>query len=315
MGLLEYIPAEQRAAIERSWSSASPRRRAGIAISTVIALLLCLSLLHTGIAPLLSSENALRRKTWSQTSDYDIVVSHYSEELEMMRDTIKQVSERLPLKATRRVIIYSKGPKSENKEGMKELLDMADEVVGLPNLGREGETYLSHIVRHYETPSTNLAEHTIFMQPHLAWHWVFLPRLERLIQPNTGFVSFGPYINHTCGKDSTGQSFPRMADIYSIFRADLCPPEPVVATWAGQFMVSRQRILENQQRAYANIKAKFHEPTDHWIWKEGWWNNEPSNPTLGHALERSWPMIFNCTDASMAETCGEGHGATCQCLD
>lgn len=64
------------------------------------------------------------------------------------------------------------------------------------------------------------------LQPHVAWHWVFLPRLENLLKPNTGFMSFGPYINQTCGIDSTEQTFPRMADIYSAFRGDLCPPIP-----------------------------------------------------------------------------------------
>lgn len=65
-----------------------------------------------------------------------------------------------------------------------------------------------------------------FLQPHVAWHWVFLPRLENLLKSNTGFMSFGPYINQTCGVDSSSQSFPRMADIYSAFRSDLCPPIP-----------------------------------------------------------------------------------------
>lgn len=64
------------------------------------------------------------------------------------------------------------------------------------------------------------------LQPHVAWHWVFLPRLENLLKPNTGFMSFGPYINQTCGVDSAEQTFPRMADIYSAFRGDLCPPIP-----------------------------------------------------------------------------------------
>lgn len=128
-------------------------------------------------------------------------------------------------------------------------------------------------------------------------------------------MSFGPYINQTCGMDSLNQAFPRMADIYSAFRGDLCPPIPQLATWAGQFVVSKKRILENQLRLYENLREKFHAPPEHWIWKEGWWNSKPSNPTLGHALERSWPVIFDCTDYTKAETCGEGHDKTCQCLD
>jgi hypothetical protein len=66
------------------------------------------------------------------------VVSHYNEELEVMADTIKQVTDRL--KGSTRVIIYSKGERDQ--AGLDELLQYADEVVPLPNIGREGETYL-----------------------------------------------------------------------------------------------------------------------------------------------------------------------------
>ncbi|ORY31795.1 hypothetical protein BCR39DRAFT_525399 [Naematelia encephala] len=172
----------------------------------------------------------------------------------------------------------------------------------------------THILRHYDTPVTGLGGHTLFLQPHIAWDWVMMPRLD-IIEPSTGFLSFGPYITQTEGKDATGNVFPRLKDIYSSFRMDLSPPHAVLATWAGQFVVSRKRILDNKRQTYQNLWNKFHAPTEHWIWKEGWWNNEPSNPTLGHALERSWPVIFACEDASIAETCGEGHGPTCQCLD
>jgi hypothetical protein len=55
-----------------------------------------------------------------------------------MADTIKQVTDRL--KGSTRVIIYSKGQRDQ--AGLDELLQYADEVVPLPNIGREGETYL-----------------------------------------------------------------------------------------------------------------------------------------------------------------------------
>jgi hypothetical protein len=41
------------------------------------------------------------------------------------------------------------------------------------------------------------------------------------------------------------------------------------------------------------------------------------NPYLGHALERSWPIIFGCDDPSIADTChDDNHNVTgCQCFD
>nr|XP_018261885.1 uncharacterized protein I303_06330 [Kwoniella dejecticola CBS 10117]OBR84043.1 hypothetical protein I303_06330 [Kwoniella dejecticola CBS 10117] len=345
MGLMESIPPELQENITRLWTSPK-KRAAAMAVLVMVAIIG----LYASFGPVVSMlpvpdvevdgyrsrDNAIRRDDWRTTSDYDIVVSHYNEDLNIMRESIQSIRSGLPSTRTKRVIIYAKGP--QDKDGLKELLDMSDEVVQIPNVGREGETYLSHIVRHYDTSSTNIARHTLFMQvsriffaatcgprsrkgmgsegsaelnspfgtsiqPHVAWDWVFLPRLEKVLDKDTGFLSFGPYISHTCGNDSHGQVHPRMSDIYSMFRMDLCPPEPVLplsltdssstsvvglglqGTWAGQFIVSRHRILENPKRAYANLRQKFHEPKNHWIFKEGWWNNEPSNPTLGELTE------------------------------
>lgn len=45
-----------------------------------------------------------------------------------------------------------------------------------------------------------LADHTFFLQPHLAWNWIAKARLEE-IAPETGFVHLGPYIRNECGYD------------------------------------------------------------------------------------------------------------------
>lgn len=58
----------------------------------------------------------------------------------MMRESIESILQRLPSSKSHRVIIYSKGDR--NKAGLRELLEISDEVVAIPNVGREGETYL-----------------------------------------------------------------------------------------------------------------------------------------------------------------------------
>jgi hypothetical protein len=68
------------------------------------------------------------------------VVAHYQEDTEQMAETLKQVKARLPPGQTTRTIIYHKG--GRDASGVRELRDIADEVVVLPNIGREGETYL-----------------------------------------------------------------------------------------------------------------------------------------------------------------------------
>jgi len=163
------------------------------------------------------------------------VVSHYDEDVNVLADTIKQITSRL--KGSKRVIIYHKG--GRNETGLQELLEHADEVVPLKNIGREGETYLvslhsrhtfelladfkRHIARHYEAAPSAMADHTLFLQPHLAWHWILLPRVES-IRHNTGFLSFGPYKAKTCTHDSQNLEFKRMSDVYSSFKGTLCPP-------------------------------------------------------------------------------------------
>lgn len=47
----------------------------------------------------------------------------------------------------------------------------------------------------------------------------------------------------------------------------------------------------------------------------------PSNPAVGHSLERAWPFIFGCNVPEIAESCpdekpeGGWTKAGCQCLD
>lgn len=112
------------------------------------------------------------------------VIAYFKEGNETLSTTIQTVVEKLPLFTRHRVIIYAKnGIRSE--EAVSELMAFADEVVWLPNLGREGETFLvssndypsdiglcreeadagqTHITRHYQSASTDLAKYTIFMQ-------------------------------------------------------------------------------------------------------------------------------------------------------
>ena len=69
------------------------------------------------------------------------VVAYYNEEYDTLVDSIKQVVDRLPLFTRHRVIIYVKNAE-HSVEAVNVLTSIGDEVVWLPNIGREGETYL-----------------------------------------------------------------------------------------------------------------------------------------------------------------------------
>ncbi|KPV78183.1 uncharacterized protein RHOBADRAFT_7895, partial [Rhodotorula graminis WP1] len=105
-------------------------------------------------------------------------------------------------------------------------------------------------------------------------------------------------------------------------RSQLCPPTLQLASWAAQFFVSRARIVANPRTKYARVKELLEAPLGHWLEGEGAsfdWGGDmgPSNPFFGHALERSWPVIFNCTDPGVADRCGDDvyDKDACQCRD
>lgn len=186
----------------------------------------------------------------------DLVVAYYDEDLALARHHIQNMRERAFVRERNsRVLIYNKGPRSEEELREKMELRSGDEVIPLDNYGREGATYLKvssyfpanppshpsalvanprtraapsspqHILLHYNSsiaalataldpysaltfdasPSQEglhrsrvLADHTYFLQPHLAWEGVASPRID-LVGPDTGFAHFGPMMRNVSG--------------------------------------------------------------------------------------------------------------------
>ncbi|CAF4793408.1 unnamed protein product, partial [Rotaria socialis] len=92
-------------------------------------------------------------------SEFDIVLSYYVEDIwdvERFIRYLKNVSTIQRLSP--RVIVYNKNVKI-SIEYLKDTL-LADIVRVLPNRGREGATYLTHIIENYDT----IANHTLFSQ-------------------------------------------------------------------------------------------------------------------------------------------------------
>ncbi|GAA5827774.1 hypothetical protein JCM3770_005417 [Rhodotorula araucariae] len=276
----------------------------------------------------------------------DLVVAYYNEDLSNTGDHISHIREtEFVRRRNNRVVVYNKGSKSEQelRKGLK--LKWLDEVVPLPNLGREGATYLTHILLHYNstlssispswpsssppppslaTPlahlrTTTLADHTYFLQAHLAWEWIAKPRLEQMTDAS-GFAHFGPLVKSECGHDARAPvDLPVVKELYNIFAGEICPPTPQLAAWSAQMAVSKRRILAQPYARYADISALLEAPAGHWI-HTLWGPNEsggPSNPALGHSVERAWPVVFGCRDGTMADRCPdeEFRRELCQCLD
>ncbi|POW13014.1 hypothetical protein PSTT_04026 [Puccinia striiformis] len=320
-----------------------------IAFGPIIALLI-LKLVwqsQTGI-PMTEIPSGTSRPAGS----VDLVFSYYNEPLSRFFEAVDHVRRLSVLSLQNpRVIVYVKHPEV-SLVNIANVIN-ADEVIRLNNVGREGGTYLAHILKHYNStllkdsqgriirggisspeileraefgierilssPAVHgLADHTVFMQPEISWHWIAKPRMD-LFDPNsTGFLSFGPYLVSVCGQDGLGNgNYERMRDIYTMFYNSFCPPTGQLASYAGQFVVSKKRILSKRYEQYSKMRELLEAPKDHWIHSEGGWlkwkgatdTGPATNPTgpqapfLGHALERSWPVIFGCTNPDIAASC------------
>ncbi|KAM0747990.1 hypothetical protein T439DRAFT_383046 [Meredithblackwellia eburnea MCA 4105] len=266
----------------------------------------------------------------------DLVFAYWEEDLAEFKKHLDKLRENpfVSTRKKRKIIVYNKGRKSEGE--IRERLELdprIDEVLPLPNVGREGGTYLQHILLHYngtvsppDIPTLRvrqLADHTFFFQPHLAWFWLAQDRID-IVTPETGFAHFGPFIINECGKDMTvGSQFPVFKEIFNIFTGKLCPPGGQLTGWSGQFVVSSKRILSNPYHKYKYLADIIDAPANHWIHRI-WGPNDsgtPENPAVGHSVERAWPTIFKCDDPKMAFECpGENADekptqAKCQCLD
>ena len=267
---------------------------------------------------------------------FDVVIAHYSEEpyyIKVWTDSLRSIPYMQELGV--RIIIYTKG--SMKLAAIKEASG-ADEVIQLPNVGREGGTYLHHMLSVYEDPP----QFTLFAQAKLKKaqeegsgemkEWL-QNRLRTKFDHNTGFMSMDRkhdvcYCGH-CTDMGRDDFYPLWPQIYSMLQGNLCQRlEGHVLSFNGHFIVSRKRILARSRETYQYLQALVDAPEDHWIHSEPepkWFEKDkgksiPSNPKFGHTLERLWHTIFNCDDPEKVVDCDmkgmkpEGPGG-CSCRD
>lgn len=225
----------------------------------------------------------------------DIVIAHHSHPPSDVAHHIAAVREAPLARMSRvRVYLYEKGEWSDEElwRGLSGAMRRGrDEVVRLPNWGREGGTYLEHIVAHYNAsvhsprgagagagsssswlpPALGgggggknkvprpFADTTLFLQEHMAWFGVAGPRLRRTLSPRTAFVSLGPYQTNLCGHDSeVGTQMGGINDIFAMVKGRECDADKetdrVLSTWAGQFAASRKTLLGNEFAVYERLR-------------------------------------------------------------
>jgi hypothetical protein len=210
---------------------------------------------------------------------FDVVIAHYKENIEWVRD-IKHPS-------LGRVFLYTKGPV---------VPDMSDDRIVhsyLPNVGRESHTYLWHCVHNFRHISTiGGSDFTFFVQgsPHsmnAARMQEWMDEIESNSLPFTlNYRISSPYDFTNAGRVSSwaGSTHPakfavkEWCDNY-VGHADFFHM-PIF--WNACFGVSNERIAASERDRLAHIQQS---------------ELSTLNPECGHFCERLWYHIFRMGDA------------------
>jgi hypothetical protein len=160
-------------------------------------------------------------------SEFDVVLSYYAEDVAFVARFIQYLRNISTLqKLKHRIIVYNKNLNINNTH-LKEVLK-ADIVQPLPNLGREGATYLYHIIENYDI----LANHILFSQAGVEGitntgltDW-FSHRLEKQFNSTVGYmplVENGWMTTFDCGV-RPGENMQRLPELWGIIEQTICPP-------------------------------------------------------------------------------------------
>ncbi|KAK0101476.1 hypothetical protein ONS95_006646 [Cadophora gregata] len=304
---------------------------------TLFVLLVCLSstiysFAYSAITSLPPSVPTTFDTAFVPSSRFEIVVSMYKEDPASVQAMLKAIKSTTFLTTLQpRVIIYTKDPMQDLYK-LKEATD-ADLVERLDNLGREGGTYLWHIVNKWD----ELAEQTMFIQAHAHNMRELIPRINSYLTKETGMLSLG-FTGVTCPcsncTDRWGweDKWGVIPALYEKIYSRACEAkEHVLLSYKGQFVASARRIRGIDRNIFGGLLTAITS-------KKGWSydassqdiagastdEDSPSNPYFGFAMERVWGLVMQCgTNAGVAAMCpsllsGMGMGGNvedCQCLD
>lgn len=215
----------------------------------------------------------------------EFVAARYQEN---MTQTLRMIPEGV------RLTIYNKGGKFGLPDKAR---NRAEKVIPLRNVGREGHTYLHHIVENYD----NLADLTIFSQADMNTHvrgpeahsyftcpdaskpWAYM-RLES-VENSTRHTQWSParaklpdHITNAILQYGARRSDTPFSEWWSKF-IKLDPPTPRTAqfSWGGIFSVTRPYIHQYSKGYYKKILKTL---------------SQHPNPEEGHFMERAWSYIF-----------------------
>lgn len=152
-------------------------------------------------------------------------------------------------------------------------------VITLPNVGREGHTYLYHIIQNYDT----LDDHTCFLQGHPFDHSPYLEHQIKTFEPSRAFHVISQHVHaiNLCYDPTDFSLHQLLIDTYQRVFGQYKASHEFTFGAGAQFIVSRDAIRSRPKSFYENLLHIMEYST---------------HPPEGFALERFWTMIFTGTE-------------------
>lgn len=303
-------------------------------IAMFIACTAVATMLWYGVAPsflqrddfVSGSQQAHLDFVYEPSHAFDIVVSMYREDPASVKHMISAIQD-IPFISLLqpRVIIYTKDELAD-PPALRDATN-ATIVEKLENRGREGATYLHHMLSRRDS----LAAHTLFIQADVHNSREFIYRLKSYFHSDTGMLSLG-FSGVTCDcaacEDRWGwkDTYGLVPQIYQDVYNATC--SRALISYKGQFIASARRIRGVEPRVYKYLLEGLTDP-DSWAHSKEWLDKGPqgddslSAPFLGYSVERLWGILMQCSDMEVAWRCPSllsgwrrgGSRRDCQCLD
>lgn len=259
---------------------------------------------------------------YKPSKDLEIVVSMYQEDLARVAATFDSLKALFQSKGRSVETTFYVKDWSADLDNMR--LQLNATVVGMrPNIGREGETYLHHILTQYD----HLAAHTLFIQAHVHNLRDITRRIDTYFQHNTGALSLG-FAGNTCECNSCVDRWgwadgEVISEIYGKVYHEPC--STALLSYKGQFIASARRLRGIDRSVFEDLYSAL-TAQDSWAHREPYLDGRPDSmnaPYLGYALERAWSILLQCSEPDIALKCptllagtrSGGDTTDCQCLD
>ena len=270
--------------------------------------------------------------TYTPSSTFDVVISMYKESLDEVLRTVQLVNS-VPAITSRspRFLFYVKDAEADLDRIQTAIPSV--NITILPNRGREGETYLYHIVSQWD----NLANHTMFLQAETHNPRELLPRIRDYYGADTGMLSLS-FVGNTCDcrSKTCGDRF--WSDESGIVRSIheranniTCSPDEnneynqILLSYKGQFIASAARIRGIDRGIYEELRNLLIDESSR-VHQEPYLQgrkDKMSAPVFGYTVERLWSSLMQCSDSRVAKLCPSllsgfrtgGKRSDCQCFD